>query len=147
MKKIITFSLFSFLLLFAACSSHDAKSVAGKIEKHEQLDQKDYSTMIDYLNEAFDKLQNCFKGDKVDQEQIEKIDKEYQYAEPFMMALASADNLDKDNKVKFDRLTEKIETLYASMLTSPSGPIDIDPETMPEEADEAQLADTVQLAN
>ncbi len=122
MKKFLSLAIFALIMLLPSCGgSNSADSVAEKIENNKELDQKDYTVMIDYADKAVDAAGKLLETHKENPEQLqeksEELNKEFPHFELFMQHMPNQDKLDDANKKKLEELTMKVikMTMQAQM--------------------------------
>jgi len=112
MKKTIT--LLALILLFTtSCSNQDtAKNVIEKINAGKTLDDKDYETAINYLNDAISTINKTldeYEAGKISKSDVEQkfneIDKNYPHAEQMIDCLKDAP---ASYKEKTQQIAEKL---------------------------------------
>lgn len=102
------------MAVMTSCSDakSDPKSIHEKITNGTELNQSDYSVMIDYMAEGAKKGMDAFNSESMDgiDKSMQEINKEYPYLQEFIEALdkgVANGKLNSDNQKKLDKINEE----------------------------------------
>lgn len=107
------------MAVMTSCSDakSDPKSIHEKITNGSELNQSDYSVMIDYMADGAKKAMDAFNSESSIEDMTksgEQLEKEYPYMQEFIMKLsevAANGKLDSDNQKKLDKINEEFENM------------------------------------
>lgn len=102
------------MAVMISCSggNSDPKSIHEKITNGSELNQSDYSVMIDYMADGAKKAIDVFNSESIEDMTKfgEQLEKEYPYMQEFIMKLneaAANGKLNSDNQKKLDKINEE----------------------------------------
>lgn len=115
MKKLLFFMSVIMMAVMTSCSDakSDPKSIHEKITNGSELNQSDYSVMIDYMADGAKKAMDVFNSESSIEDITksgEQLEKEYPYMQEFIMKLnevAANGKLNSDNQKKLDKINEE----------------------------------------
>lgn len=117
MKRIIPLAILVIAMIFTACTP-SVEDVSKKIQENKELSQKDYTVLLDYVEQGLTELSDSVDAYQNDREHllnsIMTMGDKYQENGIFMQKFAETDpsTLDEANRKKYDNIQKLYEDCY-----------------------------------